>query len=362
MKVAIKLGLAPAAASATQNRIEVDEHGDVVGLEAGPVLVRRLLNLFAPAILVGRERRAANGFEVVPIEELDAENTLVINLDVIDSVGVWGQLHAHADEPKLMNFVWWSASQHYHHRVNKSLLALTFGLFPTFANSERTASEIREITRKWATQPFAEQAKIAFSNLGVRLNRVQPRHEPVVPVVLYPAIYVDDRKRPMAFIETVERVAKRTPIQVEMRLHEKHLTRNAAMRMSGHKWAWVGPLRSRESYWDALAGTTAFLATAPEESYGLEYVEAMLAGVIGIFPDVPWAHALVPQGYPFFYDSLSQAETLLHRAVTDPHNCRDQLDKLVGGSFTDWVRNHHDDDDFEHQLAETVRTWFGPWD
>lgn len=133
------------------------------------------------------------------------------------------------------------------------------------------------------------------------------------------------------------------------------------MRMSGHRWAWVGPLRSREDYWDALAGTTAFLATANEESYGLEYVEAMLAGVIGIFPDEPWAHALVPQGYPFFYSSPAQAEQLLMEAVTAPQEARAQLDRLVGGSFTDWVRGHHDDDDFEQQLSDTVRRWFGDW-
>lgn len=361
MKVAIKLGLAPAAASATQNRVEVDEHGEVAGLEVGPVLVRRLLRLFAPAILVGRQRRQGNGFEVMPLEELDAQNTLVINLDVIDSTGVWGQLHATAAEPKLMNFVWWSASQHYHHRVNKALLGLTFALFPTFANSERTASEIREIMRMWTTQPFVEQAKVEWSNLGVHLERVQPRRESQVPVVLYPAIYADDRKRPRDFIDVVERVAKQTPINVEMRLHEKHLTREAAMRLSGHRWAWVGPLRSREDYWDALSATTAFLATAPEESYGLEYVEALIAGVIGIFPDRPWARALVPRGYPFMYDSPAQAESMLLRAVTDPQACRAELDRLVSGSFTDWLRREHDDDDFENQLEQAVRHWFGDW-
>lgn len=361
MKVAIKLGLAPAAASATQNRVGVDENGEVAGLEAGPVLVRRLLKLFAPAILVGRERQQGNGFEVIPLDQLDAENTLVINLDVIDSTEVWGQLHAHAAEPKLMNFVWWSASQHYHHRVNKALLGLTFALFPTFANSERTASEIREIMRMWTTQPFVEQAKVEWSNLGVHLERVQPRRERDVPVVLYPAIYVDERKRPKDFIDVVERVAKRVPIKVEMRLHEKHLTREAAMRMSGQKWAWVGPLRSREDYWDALSQTTAFLATAPEESYGLEYVEAMIAGVIGVFPNRAWAKALVPPGYPFMYDTPAQAEALLLRAVTEPQACRAELDRLVPGSFTGWLRDMHDDDDFEDQLEATVRTWFGDW-
>lgn len=355
MRVAIKYGLTP-------NQPLVDERGDIVGLEAGPVLVRRLLKLFAPAILIGPVNQPCNGFDMVPLEFLDAENTLVINMDCIDSTGVWGVLHSTAAEPKLMNFVWWSASENYHHRVNKALLGLTFALFPTYANSERTASEIREIIRKWTTQPFAEQARLAWSNLGVRVERVQPRREPEVPVVLYPAIYVHDRKQPWQFIDVVEKLAKRTRIHVQMRLHEAHLTSEPAMHLSAHKWAWVGQLRTREGYWEALAGTTAFLATAKEESYGLEYVEAMLAGVIGVFRDMPWSRALVPEGYPFLYNTEAEAVAMLGRAVTDPAGCRAELDSLVGGSFTDWLRDQHDDDTFEAHLADTVRRWFGAWE
>ena len=355
MKVAIKYGL-------TANQPLVDERGDVVGQEAGPVLVRRLLKLFAPAILIGPATRHCNGFDMVPLEFIDANDTLVINMDVIDSTGVWGVLHATAPEPKLMNFVWWSARQNYHHKVNKALLGLTFALFPTFANSERTASEIREIMQKWTTQPLFEQAKLAWSNLGVRIERVQPRHEPDIPVVLYPAIYVHDRKQPWEFIDIVEAVARRTDIQVQMRLHEAHLTSEPAMHMSAKPWSWVGPLRTRKDYWGALAGTTAFLATAHEESYGLEYVEAMLAGVIGVFRDAAWVRAVVPEGYPFLYRNQAEGIAMLTRAVTDPAGCRAELDALVGGSFTDWIRQTHSDDDFEAMLGARVRSWFGDWE
>lgn len=354
MRVAIKYGL-------SANQPLVDERGDIIGQEAGPVLVRRLLNLFAPAILIGPTTQRCNGFDMVPLEFVDANDTLVINMDVIDSTGVWGVLHATAPEPKLMNFVWWSASTNYHHRVNKALLGLTFALFPTFANSERTASEIREIMRKWTTQPFVEQAKLAWSNLGVRIERVQPRRDSEVPIVLYPAIYVHDRKQPWQFIDIVEAVAKKNRIEVHMRLHEAHLTSEPAMHVSGHPWGWVGPLFTREGYWEDLAQTTAFVATAREESYGLEYVEALLAGVIGIFRDSPWARALLPEGYPFLFEREDQAVAMLTRAVTEPDACRAELDTLVGGSFTDWIREKHSDDDFERSLAQRVRSWFGPW-
>lgn len=352
MRVAVKYGTRGADPL-------VDDEGHVVGEEPGPVLVRRLLRLFEPAILIGHTTRRCDHFDLMPIEFVDANNTLVINMDVIDSGDVWGALHATAPEPKVMNFVWWTVHQEYHHRINMALLGLNFALFPTFANSERTASEIREITRQWTLPRLSEQARLAWSNLGVRLERVQERVEPDVPVVLYPAIYVHDRKQPWRFIDIVSKVAQKTPIRVEMRLHQSHLISEPAMQLSQQKWAWVGPLSSREGYWKALAGTTAFLATAEEESYGLEYIEAMLAGVIGVFPDRPWARAILPENYPYLYSSDSEAERELLRAISDPAGCRAELDALVGGRFTDWLRTKHDDDDFERALAANVRGWFG---
>ncbi len=329
MRVAIKYGL-------KLNQPLVNEHGDIAGHEAGPVLVRRMLRLFEPAILIGPTTQRCNGFDMMPLESLDANDTLVINMDVIDSTGIWGVLHATAPEPKLMNFVWWSARENYHHRVNKTLLGLTFALFPTFANSERTASEIREIMHMWTNEYNVKQAKLAWSNLGVHVERVQPRREPEIPVVLYPAIYVHERKQPWQFIDVVEKVQQQTEIRVHMRLHESHLASEPAMHMSAHKkWAWVGPLRTRKDYWGALAETTAV--------------------------DAPWSRALVPDGYPFLYRTESEAVSLLTRALKDPQACRAELDALVEGSFTDWVAKSHSDDDFERALADQVREWFGEW-
>ena len=118
---------------------------------------------------------------------------------------------------------------------------------------------------------------------------------PTIPVVLYPAIYLSERKQPQVFLDVVERLARRTPLRVEARLHESHLASEAAMRLSLRGWAWVGPLTAtREDYWAALARTTAFLATATDESYGLEYIEALVAGAVGVLPDRPWARAILP--------------------------------------------------------------------
>lgn len=338
---------------------QVDAEGHVTGHDAGATLVRRLLRVFPGAMLVGPGPRHCAGFDVIPLEFIDGSETVVINMDVLDSLGVWQTLKANCDEPRLMNFVWWNTSQ-FTHQVQRATLALSCALFPTFANSERTASEVREIVSAWAVQPLAEKARIAWVNLGIRLEHVQPRQEPDVPVVLYPAIYLSDRKQPLVFLDVVERVHKRTPIRVEARLHESHLISEQAMRLSRKDWTWVGPLTaSREDYWEALARTTAFLATAVEESYGLEYIEALVAGAVGVFPDLPWARAILPEGYPFFYRTAAEAETMLYRAVTDTAACRQELDDAVDGSFAQWLRARHDDDLFEKAIADRVTEWFG---
>jgi len=338
---------------------QVDAEGHVTGHDAGATLVRRLLRVFPGALLVGPGPRHCAGFDVIPLEFIDGSETVVINMDVLDSLGVWQTLKANCDEPRLMNFVWWNTSQ-FTHQVQRATLALSCALFPTFANSERTASEVREIVSAWAVQPLAEKARIAWVNLGIRLEHVQPRQEPDVPVVLYPAIYLSDRKQPLVFLDVVERVHKRTPIRVEARLHESHLISEQAMRLSRKDWTWVGPLTaSREDYWEALARTTAFLATAVEESYGLEYIEALVAGAVGVFPDLPWARAILPEGYPFFYRTAAEAETMLYRAVTDTAACRQELDDAVDGSFAQWLRARHDDDLFEKAIADRVTEWFG---
>src|SRR5450756_225305 len=338
---------------------QVDAEGHVSGHDAGATLVRRLLRVFPGALLVGPGPRHCAGFDVIPLEFIDGSETVVINMDVLDSLGVWQTLKANCDEPRLMNFVWWNTSQ-FTHQVQRVTLALSCALFPTFANSERTASEVREIVSAWAVQPLAEKARIAWVNLGIRLEHVQPRQEPDVPVVLYPAIYLSDRKQPQVFLDVVERVHKRTPIRVEARLHESHLISEQAMRLSRRDWTWVGPLTaSREDYWEALARTTAFLATAVEESYGLEYIEALVAGAVGVFPDLPWARAILPEGYPFFYRTAAEAETMLYRAVTDTAACRQELDDAVDGSFAQWLRARHDDDLFEKAIADRVTEWFG---
>ncbi|PFG34470.1 glycosyltransferase [Sanguibacter antarcticus] len=337
----------------------VDPDGFVSGHDAGATLVRRLLRLFPGSMLIGPGPRHCSGFDMIPLEFVDGDETIVISMDVIDSLSIWHTLNISCAEPKVMNFVWWNTSQFTHH-VQLAGLALSCALFPTFANSERTASEVREIVTKLTVQPIAEQAKIGWVNLGIRLEHVRPHTDQPIPVVLYPAIYLSERKQPQLFVDVVERIVKRTPINVEARLHESHLISELAMRLSRRSWAWVGPLTAtREDYWEALARTTAFLATADEESYGLEYIEALVAGAVGVFPDRAWARAILPTGYPFIYRTPAEAEEMLYRAVTDTARCRREMDTAADGDFGQWLRARHDDDYFEKAFAGRVTEWFG---
>jgi hypothetical protein len=336
----------------------VDPDGHVAGHDAGATLVRRLLRVFPSSILVGEGPRRCDGFDMLPVEFLDAADTVVINMTVVDSLNVWRTLARTCPEPRIMNFVWWNTSE-FSHPVDRAALALSCALFPTFANSERTAREVREIVDRWTVPSLASTAKLAWVNLGIRLDHRHPRAEPDVPVVLYPAISLAPRKRPELFVQVVDRVARRTPLRVEARLNDSHLVSEAAMRLSLRDWAWVGPLTAtREDYWSALARTTAFLATASEESYGLEYIEALVAGAIGVFPDLPWARAILPEHYPLFYRNVAEAEDLLLRALTDPAGCRWSMDAAAGGSFARWLRERHDDDQFDAAILARVHRWF----
>jgi len=340
--------------------LEIDADGNVAGHDAGDTLVRRLVRLFPGIQLIGPRTQTYPDFDLVRLEDVDGENTVVINMDVIESVQIYRVLHKSTDAPKIMNFMWRDAKR-YETEVETAALSLSCALFPTFANSERMSVAISETVRKWTVRPLAERAQISGTNLGIRWDHVQPRQEPDVPVVLYPAIYMSPRKRPEMFFDIVSHVEKRTPIMVEARLAESHLITEPAMKLGRQRWAKVRPLVPRRSdYWEALSHTTAFVATSVDESYGLEYVEALVAGAIGIFPDMDWPKGLVPKNYPFYYRTAGEAEDMLYRAVTDTEGCRKELDECAGGSFAKWLHDHHNDSNFEAAISEQVIRWFGP--
>lgn len=349
--------------------LELDNAGRVAGHDSGATLVRRILRVFPGSIVVGPGPRRGDGFDVIPLEFLNPASTIVVTMDVLDSLEVVRELRRSAAAqgygpeaaPRVMNFLWWPPST-YPELEDRAALALSCALVPTFADSERTAHEVRELISRLVVASLAERTRVGWVNLGFRLDHVQPRRPlppGAPPVVQYPATYLSERKRPELFLDVVERVHQSVPIRVEVRLHESQLTHDLALRMSRKEWIWVGPLATRSDYWADLSGTTAFLATASEESYGMAYVEALAAGVVGVFPDLPWAHALLPAGYPLFYRTREEAVALLRRAVTAPASCLAEVDAAVGGSLAEVLRTEHSDAVFDRALRARVAEWFG---
>ncbi len=351
MEIAVKYG-------ALKLQHVVDDSGNLIRSHAATIAAR-ILRLYPGATLIGRVSRRCNGFDMMPLDLVDPETTVVINMDVLDSVGVFQVLHRGGAEPKIVNFQWMNPHA-YHHAVNFAAMGLAYSYFPTFCNSERTASEVREVARQWAPARAQQELKIAWVNLGVHTERLQPRRPTEIPVVLYPAIYLNEQKQWRTFFEVIDKVHESCDFLVDVRLHESHLITERAMTLSRRDYVRVGPLRvSKEGYWEELSRTTAFLATAQDESYGLEYVEAMLAGVIGVFPDKPWVRTILPENYPFIYRDTNEAGEMLRKAITAPDECRAQLDAAVGQPFSDWVRERHSDDDFEATMTRTISDWFG---
>ena len=353
MQVAVKYGALTAAPLVGADGHAATESGQAT-------IARRVLELYPGSVVVGQESAHLPEFEVVTLGAIDPEQTLVVNLDVLDSVGVFQRLHRTGAEPKIMNFQWINPST-FHHPVNFAAMGLAYSFFPTFCSGERTAAEVREVVSRWAIPSLANRARIAYAELGIDATRPVHHADLSEPVVLYPAITMDARKQPEEFYKIVSAVAKRTPIRVVARLAPSALTSSAAMNLATERWSSVSPLRaSADDYWTELSHTTAFVATATEEAYGLVYVEAMRAGAIGILPNRAWALRLVPSGYPYLYNSAAEAEDMLYRVVTNPQEASDKVDEAVGGGhFTSWIREHHDRATFDDALKAKIREWFG---
>ncbi len=336
----------------------VDDDGKLAIRGGAGALVERLLKIYPGACLVGYEDRQCDGFEMKRDINLDAEKDLVINLDVMDSVGVFQVMHRHGAEPMIMNLQW-LPPRHYHHKVNFAAMGLSYALFPTLCSGERTAAEVSELTHRWTIPALANSAQIAWFQPGIRDDLLQPRVDTEVPEVLYPSIHLDAEKHPQQFMQIVTEVAAKVPLQMVARLAPRDLVSLQAMRMSSAKWTTVGPLSAdREGYWGTLAHTTAFLSTATAEAYGLEELEALVAGVIGVMPKLPWVEVLVPTGYPYLYNSDAEAAMMLENVLRDPKAARRAIDESAGGSIKDWVFAKHARAAGNEAIENQVKEWF----
>ncbi|OQY13798.1 MAG: hypothetical protein B6I33_04355 [Propionibacterium sp. 4572_24] len=304
MTIAIKMGF-------LDDSPIVDDQGRLVSRGGGTALVERLLDMYPGAVVVNYEDRQCDGFEARKLTSLEPLETLVINLDVIDSVGVFQTMHREGAEPRILNLQWLPPS-HYHHKVNFAAMGLAYALFPTLCSGERTAGE-----------------------------------------------HLTETKRPKVFLDVMNRVAADMDVRMEARLSQRDLASVMAMKMSSPKWASVGPLfGQREEYWESLARMTAFLATAKNEAYGFEYLEALVAGAIGVFPDTTWARKTVPEDYPYFYRTSDEAVSMLKEILNDPQTARNAINELAGGSIRDWILEHNQRSGGNEAMRKQIEEWF----
>lgn len=344
----------------------VDEKtGQVAGSHSGAVLVRRLLRLFADhdPVLIGHEGIAeiqGDGFVAMSLSALQragwTNDTVIVNMDVIDSPEIHGSLRrTWRDRPRLMNFVWWNLRD-FEREVQKPRIALSTALFPTLCNSPQTWQEIRDLQRKHLAPASTEwpQAPLGTATLGVDVDSI-PSGGPLAdgpPRVLYPSTWLVPQKDPDAWLEIVDRARASVDLRGVMRL-------KGTYDRGAYDWLDVLPLPpTTEAYAESLQGYSAFLATALYESYGLAYVEALLAGVPGVFPDRPWVWSLVPRSYPLVYRTREEAAAMLSVVVEDRARAQQWIRDACGEDPAAWIRRDHDAADFGRAVKEAVGTWF----
>lgn len=340
--------------SSTFRQELVDRDGRLVGENSGVHLLRRLMALFPDPILLGAERRQADGFTVMPLDDIDVNQTLVVCFDPLQTPEMYRRLKkSHWHYPKLVNFVWFNVGE-YTDRLTRTLLAVSCSMFPTFCNSSRTLTEVRQEIVARVSPAAARQAQLSFAPLGIDVSQEpQPRVAHEVPTVLYPAMWLFARKDPERWLRIVIDVADRVPITALMRLTGSHLTQEDARVAMAHG-VHVTPLLPREELPAANAATDLFLATSKDESYGLQYLELLYAGVAGLFPDRAWASTILPDWYPYRYASTADAQTMLHYMATHLPEVRASLSGLPA-----WIKENHDERAFDRLFVAQMQDWMG---
>jgi hypothetical protein len=327
------------------------------GDDSGGSLLRRLMRLAADPILVddtapGPAQVGWQGptYTRLPLRLLPVNDTVLVNLDVVDSPELYRRLRGGSwrHRPRLVNVVWWNLSE-WADPVERSLLAVSFARFPTFCNSARTEAEVRSLVAEHC--PAAgRSARIASANLGVSDPGVV--RDEAARSVVYPAMWLFARKRPELFADIVAPVAARAKVPVRVRLAARELGRPVAKAWAGQPGWQVSGLAPGPVYRRELGQATVFVASALDESYGIQYAELMLAGAVGLFPDRGWVDTLVPGGFPLRYGSAAQARQLLGGVLAEPDAAR----QVMAGPV-DVLRREHRPEAFDQAFLARMGEW-----
>jgi hypothetical protein len=324
------------------------EGGRIPGADSGRVLLRRLMSYFDQPIVISPypwhpNQGDPDGFEVRTVDQLP-KDCLVISMDPLQAVPLYLQLkRSWRDDPKIVNFAWYHLSD-YRDPVARAQIATALAAFPTFANSQRSATQLRELGRA-LFQPTVEY-DISWASLGIDLYRIPTRRlaPGAKPTVAFPAMWANGRKGWEDWSDIVDAARARIDLQPIIRLHPR----------SPKPDGWeVEGLLSEDAYYEALDEVDVFVATSKEESYGLQYLELLAAGAVGIFPDRPWARAILSDTYPLVYSTVNEAKTMLLAAL------RHLEDARVAMPPRTWIAENHSSYLFRRAFLTYVDERFG---
>lgn len=329
------------------------ERGQLVGQDSGTHLLRRMIGYWPGCAILSEVPEQCDGFRLIGPNSVRNTESLVISMAPMETISTYWALRTSVMRtPHLVNF-FWSNIGDFTGRKPQQLLGCALGAFPTFANSPRMLGELKNVARKAVSPSVFAENRWAACPLGVEVDKIPFRVSDARPVqVMYPSLFLMQRKQPEIFEEVVLTGLAGLDVAVQANLAPGYLDSEMAREWRGHGW-FVGPPPSREQYLEELAGQDVFLATAREESYGLQYLELMAAGAVGVFPDRPWARAILPGDYPLLFRSKDEAKAMLRLAAQDGI-----LRANLAGECRAMVELHHDSALFDKVFPSVMEEWF----
>ena len=299
--------------------------GKIVGNNSGLFLARKLIEKYPGIMLLDRDAGGVtecDGFTTGPLRKVDPADTLVVSMDVLESQRLsYGLRWSPRVVPKIANFFWANVSDpDYAAKQDRILLAASAACFPTFANSAKTEGDLVKAMELNLSPRHVRGARLSSAPLGIDVAKVPERvwgEVPERPVVLYPGIYVMGRKRPELWLDVMDSVAAKTPVAGRVRYSDRHADRPIVADMKKRAWLDVQRQDKQQAYYDSLVDVDVVFGTSSDESYGLAFMEAMMAGAVPVFPDVGWAHVLVGKDWPLLFSSRQDAHAMVTWACRD---------------------------------------------
>lgn len=337
----------------------VSDDGKIVGHNSGLFLVRQMIQRWPGLTIIGDERREGDGFRVARATDVDPFRTLVVSMDLIDTQKVVYQMRGTPKMvPKAVNFFWANVSDDdYRAPADRAALGLGAAYFPTYANSRKAMLELEGVIRATQAPHRGQRARLAYGTLGIDLPKIpHDRVENDRPVVLFPGIYVFTRKHPEMWLEILDHVDRTHDFVGRVRVSPRHAKHRMVPEIQKRSYVDYGPQMRQAEYYESLRTVDVALATSEDESYGLAYMEAMYAGAVGILPDLPWSHTLVPDGYPFLYGDKATAIAMTRYVLDDLPRARDLVEQA--GFTREYVEREHDGSKFWDGFEAQALAWY----